>query len=233
MTSASAGGQRSASIAISSVVSRFQASTASIRSWTLRELVGGLVGVVHRQLVEAVEQRAGLGDAVLDVAPDVLGRVELGLLLEQSDGRVRGELGLAVELGVEAGHDPQQRRLAGAVVAEHADLRAGQERQRDVGQDLAVGRVAARELVGREDVLGGHAHSQHRTRGTMGRMRALAAVFALIAVACMSLAIVGMVTGRPGLPGGLADPRAGARCASPRCCWARWRIELVAAAERQ
>jgi hypothetical protein len=29
-------------------------------------------------------------------------------------------------------------------------------------------------------------------------MRALAAVFALIAVACMSLALVGMVTGRPG-----------------------------------
>jgi hypothetical protein len=29
-------------------------------------------------------------------------------------------------------------------------------------------------------------------------VRALAAVFALIAVACMSLAIVGMVTGRPG-----------------------------------
>ena len=28
-------------------------------------------------------------------------------------------------------------------------------------------------------------------------MRALAAVFALIAVVCMSLAIVGMVTGRP------------------------------------
>lgn len=28
-------------------------------------------------------------------------------------------------------------------------------------------------------------------------MRALAAVFALIAVGCMSLAIVGMVTGRP------------------------------------
>jgi hypothetical protein len=29
-------------------------------------------------------------------------------------------------------------------------------------------------------------------------VRALAAVFALIAVCCMSLAIVGMVTGRPG-----------------------------------
>jgi hypothetical protein len=37
-----------------------------------------------------------------------------------------------------------------------------------------------------------------RSRATMGRMRVLAAVFALIAVACMSVAIVGMVTGRPG-----------------------------------
>ena len=33
-----------------------------------------------------------------------------------------------------------------------------------------------------------------RTRAVL---RALAAVFALVAVACMSLAIVGMVTGRP------------------------------------
>jgi hypothetical protein len=32
----------------------------------------------------------------------------------------------------------------------------------------------------------------------MGAMRVLAALFALIAVACMSVAIVGMVTGRPG-----------------------------------
>jgi hypothetical protein len=37
-----------------------------------------------------------------------------------------------------------------------------------------------------------------RPRATMGWMRVLAAVFALIAVACMSVAIVGMVTGRPG-----------------------------------
>ena len=120
------------------------------------ELVGGLVGVVHRQLVEAVEQRLGLGDAVLDVAAHVLALVERGLLLEQADGRARGELGVAAELGVDPGHDPQQRRLAGAVVADHADLRAGQERQRDVAQHLAVGRVAAGELVGGEDVLGRH-----------------------------------------------------------------------------
>ena len=40
-------------------------------------LVGGLVAVVHRELVEPVEQRLRLGDAVLDVALDVLGLVEL------------------------------------------------------------------------------------------------------------------------------------------------------------
>ena len=48
------------------------------------ELVGGLLGVVHRQLVEAIEQRPHLGDSVLDVAAHVLGGVELGLLLEQA-----------------------------------------------------------------------------------------------------------------------------------------------------
>ena len=54
-----------------------------------RELVGGLVGVVGGELVEAVEQRLGLGDAVLDVALDVLGLVELRLLLEHADASRR------------------------------------------------------------------------------------------------------------------------------------------------
>ena len=67
-----------------------------------RELVGVLVGVVGGELVEAVEQRARLGDAVLDVAAHVLGLVELGLLLEQPDGGARRELRLAAVLGVAA-----------------------------------------------------------------------------------------------------------------------------------
>ncbi len=50
----------------------------------LAELLGGLIGVVGGQLVEAVEQRLRLGDAVLDVALDVLGLVEVGLLLEHA-----------------------------------------------------------------------------------------------------------------------------------------------------
>ena len=104
-TSASAGGRRSASIAYSSCVSRFHASAASICACRRGELVGGLVGVVGGELVEAVEQRARLGDAVLDVAAHVLGLVELRLLLEQADGRVGRELRVAAELGVAPGHD--------------------------------------------------------------------------------------------------------------------------------
>ena len=66
-------------------MSRFHASAASIFAWMRAELLGGLVGVVGGQLVEAVEQRLGLGDAVLDVALDVLGLVQLRLLLEHPD----------------------------------------------------------------------------------------------------------------------------------------------------
>ena len=97
-----------------------------------------------------------LGDAVLDVALDVLGLVEVRLLLEHADGRAGRELGLAAVLLVEAGHDPQQRGLARAVVAEHADLGAGEERQRDVVEDRLVGGCTLRQAVHREDVLGGH-----------------------------------------------------------------------------
>ena len=62
--------------------------------------------------------------AVLDVAAHVLGLVQLRLLLEQPDGGAGRELRLAAVLLVLPGHDPQQRRLAGAVEAEHADLGA-------------------------------------------------------------------------------------------------------------
>ena len=121
-----------------------------------RELVGGLVGVVGGQLVEAVEQRPHLGHAVLDVAAHVLARVQLRLLLEQPDRRTGRELGVAADLGVDAGHDPQHRRLAGAVVAEHADLRPRQEGQRDVLEHRLVGRIDLRQAVHLEDVLVRH-----------------------------------------------------------------------------
>ena len=120
------------------------------------ELLGGLVGVVGGELVEAVEQGLGLGDALLDVAAHVLGLVELGLLLEHPHGGAGREGGLAAVLLIEPGHDAQQRGLAGAVVAEHADLRAGVEGERDLAEHRLVGRVQLGEAVHREDVLRGH-----------------------------------------------------------------------------
>ncbi len=105
------------------------------------ELLGDLLRVVSGELVEAVEQRLGLGDAVLDVAADILGLVEVGLLLEHPDTRPRRERGLATVLLVHPRHDPQERRLAGAVVAEHADLRPRVEGQRDVVQHRLLRRV--------------------------------------------------------------------------------------------
>ena len=65
-----------------------------------RELVGRLVRVVGGDLVVAVEEFLRLAHAVLDVAADVLGLVELRLLREHPDARRLVELGLAAVLGV-------------------------------------------------------------------------------------------------------------------------------------
>ena len=107
--------------------------------------VGIGLGERGRDRVEAVEQVAELADAVLDVAAHVLRLVELRLLLEEADRRLRIELGDPRRRLLEPGHDPEQRRLPGAVRPEHADLRPVEERERDVGQHLALGAV---ELVG-------------------------------------------------------------------------------------
>ncbi|CAB4869529.1 unannotated protein [freshwater metagenome] len=141
-------------------VLELRVETPRVRGIDLRlevgKLVGGLVGVVRGELVEAVKQRLRLSDAVLDVALHVLGLVENRLLLEQADRRAGGQLRLATVVLVDPRHDPQDARLAGAVVAQHPDLRAWVEGQRDVLEHGLVGRVGLRELVHREDVLGSH-----------------------------------------------------------------------------
>ena len=61
------------------------------------------------------------------------------------------------EILIEARHDAQQRRLAGAVEAEHADLRARQKRQPNVLQHLAPAGIGLGETFHDVDVLiGGH-----------------------------------------------------------------------------
>ena len=122
-----------------------------------RHLVGGLVGIVDGELVVAVELRLLLGHAFHDVAGHVLGLVEARLLRQIADADAVGGPGLAHELGLLARHDAEQRRLAGAVQAHHADLGAGQEGERDVLQHLLAARIGLGQLVHDIDVLGaGH-----------------------------------------------------------------------------
>ena len=122
--------------------------------------VGVGLGERRGDRVEAVEEVAELPDAVLDVPADVLRGVELGLLREEPDRCLRVELGDARRRLLEPGHDPEQGRLAGAVRAEHADLRAVQERQRDVRQNLPLGAVVLVGPVHRVDHVRAHRSTQ-------------------------------------------------------------------------
>ena len=107
----------------------------------LRHFVGGLIRVVRGQFVIAVEDRFLGGDALHDVLSDRLRLVELRFLFQVADAGAFGDPAVTGKLGVEAGHDPQERRLARTVDAEHADLGVRVERQVDVIQDLLASRV--------------------------------------------------------------------------------------------
>ena len=119
----------------------------------LGHLVGGLVRIVDGQLIVAVEDRLLGGDAFHDVLANRLGLVELGFLFQVADAGAFGDKALADIFGVEPGHDAQQRRLAGAVDAEHADLGVRVERQVDVIQDLLAGRIGLRQTAHMVDEL--------------------------------------------------------------------------------
>ena len=79
--------------------------------------------------------------------------IELRLLRQKADAGAVGRPGLAGEIVIEPGHDAQQRRFAGAVDPEHADLGARQERQRDVLEDLLAAREDLGQAVHHVDVL--------------------------------------------------------------------------------
>ena len=132
----------------------------------LGHLVRGLVGIVDGELVVAVEDRLLRRDALHHVLAHGLVGIELRFLRKIAARGAFGDPGLAVKLGVDAGHDAQQRRLAGAVDAEHADFCVGIERQMDVLQNLAVARIGLGETLHVIDELTGH---ERRTSGGWGR----------------------------------------------------------------
>ncbi len=77
-----------------------------------------------------LDGRHRLGDGL----PDRLGVVEHGLLRQIPDARALGDLHGAHDVRVQPGQDLQKRRFAGAVPADHADVRPVEEGQIDVLQ---------------------------------------------------------------------------------------------------
>ncbi len=138
-----------------------------------RHLVGGLVRIVHGEFVVPVEDRLLLGDAEHDVAAHAERRLEMRLLRQVADPGALGHEALAGEVGVDARHDAQQRRLARAVDAQHADLGGRIERQVDVVQHLlAAGVGLGQALHVIDELIGCHgrwAVARVRIRGWRDR----------------------------------------------------------------
>ncbi len=77
--------------------------------------------------VEFLDQLQDRAHGLLDIAAHILRRVEGRFLGQVADVDAGLGAGLAMMVLVDARHDAQQRGLAGAVQAEHADLGAGEE----------------------------------------------------------------------------------------------------------
>ena len=143
-------------------------------------LVVHRLGELRADLLELPEHAALLRDRLLDVAPHVLRRVELGLLRQVADLGAGERPGVAGEIVVHARHDAEQGRLAGAVRAEHADLGTGVEREVDALENFPRGRNDLPKVADREDVFAGHRAAKigaraailHRAAG-VGRARQL------------------------------------------------------------
>ncbi len=91
----------------------------------LGHLVGGLVGIIDRELVIAVDDRLLRRHALHDVFANRFVRIELRLLRQVADAGALGDPAFAVIFGVDPRHDAQQRRLAGAVDAGTPILASG------------------------------------------------------------------------------------------------------------
>src|SRR5439155_23053642 len=92
----------------------------------------------------------------LDVAAHVLCGIELRLLRQVADAQAVGGKRLTEKVPVDAGHDAEQRRLAGAVGAEHPDLRPVEKREIDPAQDLPLGRDDLAQILHDERVFPCH-----------------------------------------------------------------------------
>ena len=156
------GGQRSASMAISSWRSSSQPLPASIWSCSRAcssssfSISSSSIGSAKRSLISSKRSSS----AVVAATPSstlpstVFAGSSCGSCGRKPTVMPSAGAGLADEVLVHARHDAQQRALAGAVGAEHADLRAGEEGQPDALEDLALRRDHLAEVLHREDESG-------------------------------------------------------------------------------
>ncbi len=135
-------------------------TVASLQDGFELGLFGGqLVEVSIRFGVGGVDfVQAGLGvldhaDGFFDHFAHGLGRVQDRFLRQVADVQIGHRAGFAFELGVDAGHDFQQGGFTRTVEAEHADLGAGEKRQRNVFQDFPLRRNNFAQPMHGEDVL--------------------------------------------------------------------------------
>jgi len=120
-------------------------------------LVRRLVRVVHREFVVAVQDLRLRGHAQHDVFLGGELGVKLRFLCEIADLGALGGPGLAFEVGVDPGHDLEERGFPRAVDADDTDLDAGQEVQVDVLEALLAAGVGLGDVLHVVDVLvGGH-----------------------------------------------------------------------------
>ena len=119
--------------------------------------IGVFLAHLHADRIEALYHVGDFACAVLDVFEHGLALVEFGLLLEIADGDVLARPGFTGEIGVDARHDLDQRRLARPVGADDADLGTLVELQVDVAEHRLVrtGKGLGHVLHD-ESVLGGH-----------------------------------------------------------------------------
>jgi hypothetical protein len=99
-----------------------------------------------RQRLELLLEGAHLGEALLDERAHAEPRGEHRALHDVADARVALELHAAVVRRLLALDEPQERRLAGPVAADAADLLAARDVELDPAQDL--GRAVALPEVG-------------------------------------------------------------------------------------
>jgi hypothetical protein len=97
-----------------------------------------VLGHLFVQLVEALQERSRLRDRLFDVAEHVLGGIQPRVLRKKAHRGSIGREGFAREVLLDAGHDLQHRRLAGAVQPA-LDLRPGRTTARSP-QDLPLRR---------------------------------------------------------------------------------------------